>query len=108
MAKFLILFGLKGETVGRFIENPSDRSEVVRELVAQVGGELESYYFMFGQYDGAVICSVPDSAAAAAISVAVTATGAFSSFETHELISTDDMIGILQKAKEITYRPPGK
>ena len=108
MPKYLILFGLKGETVGRFMEKPSDRSQVVRDLMGQLGGELESYYFMFGQYDGAVICNAPDSASAAALSLAVTSTGAFSSFETHELISTDDMISILQKAKEISYRPPGQ
>jgi uncharacterized protein with GYD domain len=108
MPKYLILFGLKGETVGRFMENPSDRSEVVRQLVSQVGGELDCYYFIFGQYDGAVILSAPDSASVAALSVAVTGTGAFSSFETHELISSDDMIGILKKAKEISYRPPGQ
>lgn len=107
MPKYLILFGLKGETVGRFMENPSDRSAAVRELVGQLGGELESYYFMFGQYDGAVICNVPDSASAAAVGVAVTGTGAFSKYETHELFSTEDMIGILQRAKEISYRPPG-
>ena len=34
-------------------------------------------------------------------------TGAFSRYETHELISTEEMIGIPQKAKQISYRPPG-
>src|SRR2546430_12049879 len=29
MPKYLILFGLKGETVGQFMESPSDRSAVV-------------------------------------------------------------------------------
>jgi uncharacterized protein with GYD domain len=107
MPKFMILFGLKGETVGRFMENPSDRSAVVRDLVGQLGGEFECYYFMFGQYDGVVICNLPDSASAAALGAAVAGTGAFSRYETHELISTDDMVGVLQKAKEISYRPPG-
>jgi uncharacterized protein with GYD domain len=105
--KYLILFGFRGETVGRLMENPSDRSEVVRDLASQLGGELESYYFMFGQYDGAVICDLPDSASAAALGVAVTSTGSFSHYETHELISTEDMISILERAKGISYRPPG-
>ena len=107
MPKYLFLFGLKGETFDRFIQNPTDRSEVVRELASQVGGELESYYFMFGQHDGAVVCSLPDSASAAAIAVAVAATGTFSHFETHELISPEDMLGILARAKDISYRPVG-
>ena len=107
MPKYMILFGLTGESVGRFMENPSDRSTAVRDLVGQLGGELESYYFMFGQYDGAVICNLPDSASAATLGAAVTGTGAFSRYETHELISTEDMVGHMQKAKEISYRPPG-
>jgi hypothetical protein len=54
-----------------------------------------------------VVCSLPDSASAAAIAVAVAATGTFSHFETHELISPEDMLGILARAKDISYRPVG-
>jgi uncharacterized protein with GYD domain len=107
MARYMILFSLKGETVSRFMDKPSDRSSVVRDLVSQLGGEMESYYFMLGQYDGAVVCTLPDTTSAAALAAVVTGTGAFSRYETHELISTDDMISILQKAKEISYQPPG-
>lgn len=107
MAKFLILFGYTGETIGRFMGAPHDRSQVVADLSAQMGGKLEAYYFMLGQYDGLAIIEVPDAASAAAIAVAVTSSGAFSHFETHELISAADMIDILQKAKGISYAPPG-
>jgi uncharacterized protein with GYD domain len=107
MPKYMILFGLTGETMGRFMQTPSDRSATVRDLVGQLGGELESYYFMFGQYDGVVICDLPDSAAAATLGAAVAGTGAFSRYETHELISTEDMVSHMQKAKEVSYRPPG-
>jgi len=107
MPRYMILFGLTGEAVGRFMQNPTDRSSVVRDLAEQFGGEMESYYFMLGQYDGAVVCTLPDSAAAAGVAAAVTGTGAFSRFETHELFSTEEMVGILQKAKGISYQPPG-
>jgi len=62
---------------------------------------------MFGPYDGVVIANLPDSASAATMGVAVTGTGAFSCYETHELISTEEMIGIPQKARQISYQPPG-
>jgi uncharacterized protein with GYD domain len=52
-AKYLVLFSLTGETIKRFLAKPSDRAAVVRELAESVGGSLESYYWMFGQYDGA-------------------------------------------------------
>ena len=56
VAKYLLLFSLTGEATKRFIVKPSDRAAVVRELVESIGGGLESYYWMFGQYDGALCC----------------------------------------------------
>ena len=61
MAKYVILFSLTGETARRFVANPSDRAAVVRELAESAGGSLESYYWMFGQYDGLAVFSLPDS-----------------------------------------------
>jgi uncharacterized protein with GYD domain len=107
VAKYLLLFSLTGETIQRFIAKPSDRAAVVRELVESVGGGLESYYWMFGQYDGAAIISVPDSHTAAALSLAVTSSGAFSGFETHELIEASDLTAIAERARGITYQAPG-
>jgi uncharacterized protein with GYD domain len=37
---------------------------VARQLAEPIGGGLESYYWTFGQYDGAAIVSLPDSQAA--------------------------------------------
>jgi uncharacterized protein with GYD domain len=107
VTKYLLLFSLTGETISRFIATPSDRAAVVRELVESVGGGLESYYWMFGQYDGAAVVSVPDSHTAAALVLAVTSSGAFRNFETHELIEASDLTAIAERAKGITYRAPG-
>jgi GYD domain len=52
VAKYLVLFSLTGETIKRFLDRPSDRAAVVRDLADSVRGSLESYYWMFGQYDG--------------------------------------------------------
>ena len=107
--KFLFLFDLKAETVAAAMERPSDRAEVVGKLCEAVGGRLDSYYWMFGEHDGLVIADVPDSAAAAAISLAVTRSGAFARLETHELIPSDQIQGILDRAKRGhgVYTPPG-
>ena len=107
MPKYLTLFSFKGETLGRLIENPSDREDVVRKLAESVGGRLEAYYVMFGQYDGCVIMDAPDSMTVAAAVVAVGGTGAFSALETHELLSASQFIEILEKAKSVTFTPPG-
>ncbi len=108
MAKYLTLFSFKGETLGRLVENPSDREEAVRKLAEAVGGTLEAYYVMMGQYDGCVIIDAPDSISAAAAVVAVAGTGAFANLETHELFTSAQFMEILAKAKGITtYQPPG-
>ena len=60
MAKYLALFGFTSEAIKQFVANPSDRAVVVRRLVESVGGSLECYYWMFGQYDGVAIIEMPD------------------------------------------------
>lgn len=108
MPKYLTLFGWKGETMGRMIEKPSDREAVVRELVKGVGGTLDAYYVMFGQYDGCVIFDAPDSVSAAAAVVAVGSSAAFSHLETHELLTAGQLNEVLEKAKGLTYTAPGE
>ncbi|HVL52517.1 MAG TPA: GYD domain-containing protein [Actinomycetota bacterium] len=108
MPKYLTLFSFKGEAMAALIENPSNREEAVRKLAESIGGSLEAYYLMFGQYDGCVIYDAPDSASAAVTVVAVTSSGAFSRLETHELMTADQFLEILSRAKSITsYKPPG-
>jgi uncharacterized protein with GYD domain len=107
VSKYLVLFNLTSETMKRFIAKPSDRATVVREVAESVGGSLESYYWMFGEYDGAAVFDVPDSRTMAAVSVAISSSGALSRFETHELIESSDLTAIAERAQGIAYRPPG-
>lgn len=107
MAKYLVLFSLTSETVKRFVAKPSDRAAIVREVAESAGGSLESYYWMFGQYDGALVFDLPDSHTMATVSLAITSSGALSRFETHELIESSDLTAIAERAKGITYQPPG-
>jgi uncharacterized protein with GYD domain len=107
VARYMILFSLTGEAIKGFVAKPSDRPAVVRELAESVGGSLESYYWMFGQYDGAAILALPDSHTAAAVSLAATSSGAFRGFETHELIEASDLAAIAERARGISYQPPG-
>ena len=107
VAKYLLLFSLTGEAIKQFIDKPSDRAAVVGQLAQSVGGSLESYYWMFGQYDGAGVFGMPDSHSMAAVCLAATSSGAFTRFETHELIEAGDLTAIAERAKGITYQPPG-
>ena len=107
MAKYLALFGFTSEAVIQFVVNPSDREAVVRRLVESVGGSLESYYWMFGQHDGVAIVEMPDARTHAAVTLALMSSGAFTHFETHELIRPDDLTAIAEQARQIAYQAPG-
>jgi uncharacterized protein with GYD domain len=107
MSKYAVFFTLKGEAIARAMEKPSDRVTVVSKAVESDGGKLESYYEMFGQYDGFVIVYLPYSRAAAATSLAVSSTGSFEHLETHELIEAEDLNPIMEQAKGITQGLPG-
>jgi uncharacterized protein with GYD domain len=109
MAKYAIFFTFKGETIARMMEHPSDRSAVVSAAAQAAGGRLEAYYLMSGKHDGFVIVEAPDGMAAAAISLAVSSSGAFAHLETHELIDVADLNALLARAKDLaaSYTPPG-
>jgi uncharacterized protein with GYD domain len=107
MTKYVVLFSLTAEAVKGFVAKPSDRVAIVRGLVESEGGRLESYYWMFGQYDGLVIFELPDSKAAAALSLAITSTGTFAKYETHELVEPDELAEIAERAGGMSYQPVG-
>ena len=109
MPKYVILFSVTSDTLSRFIDRPEDRRGPVNAIAQAVGGKLESYYWMFGQYDGLAILDIPNSESAAAAALAAASSGAFRHVETHELIEADNLVKVLERAKQArpSYRPPG-
>ena len=109
MAKYMVLFKYTDQTWAKMISNPSDRLEAVRSSARSVGGDVETMYFMFGAWDGFVVIDAPDSASAAAVSLAVSGSGALRDCETHELIAPNELPAVLERAATAqgSYRPPG-
>lgn len=77
MVKFLIRANyLSGAGVqGLLNDGGTKRRAVVDKLAASVGGNVESYYYAFGDTDLFVIMNVPDNISAAALSLKVGASG---------------------------------
>lgn len=109
MPKYAIFFRLSSGAIAASMENPSNREEVVERLCREAGGHLESYYWMFGEHDGFAVVELPDSRAAAAVSLTVSSTGALASVSTHELISAREVNDRLAEAKRLSavYTAPG-
>ncbi len=99
MAKYAFLGGYTTETWARFMQNPGDRIGPVRKALESVGGNLETLYWTFGEDDFLGIADCPDDVTAVALSVAVTSSGALRNFRTIKLITQDDLLKALDKAK---------
>ena len=108
MAKYALFISYTPESLASMIKNPTDRSAAARQVVEAVGGKLEHFYWMFGEYDGIAIFEGPDSVTAGAVSIAVASTGAVSKAVTTELFDADDQQAMVERAKTAlaAYTPP--
>jgi uncharacterized protein with GYD domain len=84
--------------------NPQNRIEAVRPAIEKLGGKIETAWFAFGDYDIVVITEFPDNISAAAIAIAFAAGGACKSVHTTPLMSPDEAVQALKKARECGYR----
>ena len=87
------------------VANPQNRIEAVRPAIEKLGGKIESAWFSFGDYDIVLITELPDNVSAAAIAIAFAGGGACKSVQTTPLISAEEAVQALKKAKQSGYRP---
>ena len=91
-------------TKGLLKDGGSKRREVVQQMVAKAGGKLHAFYFALGDSDFYGIAEFPDSATAAAMSLAVNASGAVA-LHTTVLLAPEELDAATKKS--VGYRPPG-
>lgn len=105
MPKYLVSVSYTAEGAkGIRQDGGTKRREVASHAVESVGGTLEAFYFCFGDRDAVIIADLPDAASAAAVSLAVSSTGA-ARLTTTPLITPEEM----DKAagKKTAYTAPG-
>jgi uncharacterized protein with GYD domain len=108
MPLYLSRFSYTPETWARLITNPEDRRTAVRSYIESVGGKLHGFWYAFGSYDGYNLWEAPDNVSMAAVALAISGGGALSSFETTVLLTVEEMMDALGKAKDVQYRLPGE
>jgi uncharacterized protein with GYD domain len=105
MPKFMIQASYTAEGLrGVMRDKASGRKAVIEKLVSDLGGKLESVYFVFGETDVIVLFDCPDAVSAAALSIAVSASGAVRT-TTVPLLTIEEVDQAL--SKKIQYRAPG-
>ena len=110
MAHYLYRFSFTADTVKNLMANPQDRREAAGRVFAAHGGKMLSYYWMMGEFDGLAICDFPDSMSAVAVSMTVSASGAFTRFETTPLLTMEEALAAIGTARKASgsYQPPGR
>jgi uncharacterized protein with GYD domain len=108
MPHYLMQWAFKDPQIKAMKDHPQDREPEARKVIEGCGGKLHSYFFAFGKYDGIAICEFPDNESATACAMTVTATGAFSKWETRVLMTSQEARRAMEKANKAKtgYKPP--
>ena len=107
MAFYLTRFSYTPETWARLTKNPEDRREAARKYIESVGGKLHGFWYAFGAYDAYNLWEAPDNVSMAAVAIAISGGGALSKFETTPLLTVEETLDALGRARAVAYRPPG-
>src|SRR4051812_50114478 len=106
MSKFLFKASYTVEGVkGLRRAGGSSRRDAVAKAVESVGGQLERFYFAFGDHDAFVIADLPDNQSAAAVALAVSA-AAGASVRTVVLLTAEELDTAVKRS--IDYAPPAE
>ena len=105
MAKYLVSGSyLKDGVKGLVKDGGSGRQASVTKMIEGMGGKVEAFYYAFGETDVFVIVDVPDGATAAALSMAVNASGAVRTTLT-PLLTVEEVDAACKKT--VSYTVPG-
>ena len=108
MAFYLTRFSYTPETWARLMEHPEDRRDAARTYMEWVVGKLHGFWYALGSYDGYNLWEAPDNVSMAAVAIAIGGGGALSKLETTALLTVDETLEALGRAKAVSYRRPGE
>ena len=107
MPLFLAQVSYTPEAWAALVRNPHDRlTQVLTPLMRDLGGRTHGAWLSFGDYDVVVVYEVPDNVSAAAAAIAISAGGAVKSVKSTPLMTVEQGVEAMTKAKSLTYSPP--
>lgn len=105
MARFMYIGSYTAQGAkGVLKDGGTKRRQAAEQVIASVGGSVESFYFGFGKVDFFVTFDAPSAAAAAAVALTVGGSGAVSG-RTVPIITAEEMDDAAKMSP--TYTPPG-
>jgi uncharacterized protein with GYD domain len=106
MSYYLIQASYTPQAIAAMIHNPQDRAAAVRPMIENAGGKLHGLWFTFGDTDIVAIAEMPGNVSAAAISMAIGATGTMSAYRSTPLMTSAEAVEAMQKASAVGYKAP--
>lgn len=114
MPLYLVSARYTAETFRRLIANPEDRrimstegESVLSEDPASGDGKFHGMWYGFGDYDVYALIECSNNIMAAAFLAKQRSLAGFTDVKTVALMTVDEMLVALQRAKDIEYWPPG-
>ena len=99
MAHYLVQATCAPEAWTVMMEDPEAyRGKWVQIVVEKLGGRVENVWLALGEYDVVVICQLPDNVAAAALSMAFSATGSLKELKTTPLLTVEEGVAAMKRA----------
>lgn len=106
MTRYLVEMAVAPQTFDALIKNPHDRLQATRPAVEALGGTAEAYYFVVGQHIIYCVIQLPDEVALEALTMAVFAGGAVTSFNAKPILTSAEAVEAMEKARDTLYKPP--
>src|SRR5262249_44136346 len=106
MPKYMVQFSYTTDAWKTMTQNPQDHTATIQGLVEKLGGKFEALYYSFGEYDGLVLCDLPENQAATAVVLAAISPGHVKNIKTTVLLTAQELMQAEQKAKDVTYTGP--
>jgi uncharacterized protein with GYD domain len=101
MPQYLFQWVYKDTAIRAVVEKPHDRYAQLKKAVEGFGGELQQFFYAFGEWDGFAVVEFPNAESCAACSMTLAANGANASFKTTVLIAPDDAWRAMRRASEV-------
>ncbi|MCW4009652.1 MAG: GYD domain-containing protein [Candidatus Bathyarchaeota archaeon] len=106
MPFFLVFVSYTQQAWDILVRSPQNREELVRPVIENLKGKLECSFLSMTNYEAVAVVQMPDNVNMAALSMAFLAQFAVQSVKTIPLISWEEGIQAMQKARQAAYKPP--
>jgi uncharacterized protein with GYD domain len=107
MPHYLVQAAYTPDALAAMTKNPSNRVDVLKGVMQGMGGQIESAYFSFGEYDIVAIMELPDNVSAAAFAIGSASKGHLKAMKTTPLLTMDEGLQAMAKGGSLDLVAPG-